>query len=304
MNSQTLLRFVAALRTAKGREHYWQAFLSRSWLWLGRLPWEIRLHRRLDGRLPMRLSTRDRVISRAIFSTGVWEAQELRFIKSYVKSGMVTVDIGANIGAHTLAMADRVGPTGVVHAFEPTRVFETLQHNISKNGFQAQVRLNRCALGAKEETARFMACKPGYELFTSRGAPLISEAATGEFIEFPVTTLDQYAEQHGIRHIHFLKVDVEGSEDAVFQGCSRLLADHSIDCMMLEVIDICLVNSGASGVGLLRRIHGAGYYTYMLDETGFQPLPENVADMLFNVIAISEPMHLNNMSQEREHASL
>jgi len=304
MNSQTPLRLAAALRSAEGREHYRQAFLSQAWLWLGRLPWEVQLHRKLDGRLPIRLSTRDPVISRSIFATGVWELQELRFIKSYMKPGMVAIDIGANIGAHTLVIADRVGPTGIVHAFEPTRVFETLQHNITRNGFQARVHPNQCALGAEKGTARFIACKPGYELFTSRGAPLTSDAATGEFVEFPVITLDQYTEQHGIHHIHFLKIDVEGSEDSVFQGCSRLLANHSIDCMMLEINDICLANSGASGAGLLKRIHDAGYYTYMLDETGFEPLPESVAGMAFNVIAMREPMRITGVPQEWEHASV
>jgi FkbM family methyltransferase len=305
MNLQTPVRLARALQTAAGRAHYRRALLTQTWSWLGRLPWEVRLHRKLAGRLRMRISARDQVISQSIFSTGEWEPLELGFIRQYVKPGMVVVDIGANIGAHTLTLADCVGPAGIVHAFEPTRVFETLRHNIKQNRFETRVRLNHCALGAKEGFARFMACKPGAELFTSRGVPLDADVATGEFIEFPVITLDEYAERQGITHIDFLKVDVEGSEDSVLEGCSRLLAGRVIDCIMFELNDICLANSGGSGAALIERVRCAGYHMRMLDEERqFQELPESVTGLAFNVIATRQPIRSATTLQEREHARM
>jgi FkbM family methyltransferase len=43
----------------------------------------------------------------------------LRIMNSRVRLGMTALDIGANVGFFTLALSDRVGPGGIVHAFEP-----------------------------------------------------------------------------------------------------------------------------------------------------------------------------------------
>src|SRR5581483_10938783 len=114
------------------------------------------------------------------------------FIRGYVKPGMICVDVGGNIGAHTLTMAKCAGQNGRVHSFEPTRVFETLSYNVRQNGFASRVVLNNCAVGEKDGTIRLLTCKPGLELFTSRETPLVPEASTGEYAEYPLITLDTY----------------------------------------------------------------------------------------------------------------
>src|SRR5579862_3336094 len=44
---------------------------------------------------------------------------ELRFVRELLQPGQTVVDIGANYGVYTLPMAQRVGPSGHVWAFEP-----------------------------------------------------------------------------------------------------------------------------------------------------------------------------------------
>jgi FkbM family methyltransferase len=246
----------------------------------------VRLHRKLAGRLPMRISARDQVISRSIFSTGEWEPLELGFIRQYVKPGMTAVDVGANIGAHTLTMADCVGASGAVHCFEPTPVFETLRHNVSRNGFGSRVILNNCAVGAAEGVAKFGVCKPGYELFTSRGVPLADDCSTGESVEYPMTTLDAYARKAGLERIEFLKVDVEGGEVDVFRGASGLLRAGAIDCILFEVADACLRSTGSSAAALLHSMREAGYELAMLDANGAErAVPRHTNNLLANVVA-------------------
>lgn len=49
---------------------------------------------------------------------------------------MTAIDIGANVGVHTVRMASAVGANGRVYAFEPNpEVFARLQRNIELNGF-------------------------------------------------------------------------------------------------------------------------------------------------------------------------
>lgn len=286
MNLSTPYRLATALTNTEGRRRYRSAVRGRLWGWLGQLPRPLEIDGRLSGKLTIRLNTFDQVISRSIFASGEWEPLELRFIRESVKPGMVVFDVGANIGAHTLTLADAVGPRGVVHAFEPTRVFDVLDANVARNGFGNRVRLNRVALGDRPGMTRFMACKPGNELFTSRGVPLAPDVATGAYVEFPVMTLDDYAARNGIGRIDFMKVDVEGSEVSVFRGAQRLLASRAIGCLLFELSDVCLANSGSSSSELLDCVGSAGYRLARLSEDGaLVPLPSDVQGLTFNVVA-------------------
>ncbi len=65
---------------------------------------------------------------------GVYERETLSAWKGLVAPGSVVLDIGANIGAHTLPLASLVGCDGKVIAFEPTAyAFEKLCANIALN---------------------------------------------------------------------------------------------------------------------------------------------------------------------------
>ena len=51
---------------------------------------------------------------------GQYEPENLRAYRRVVQPGFVVLDIGANIGSHTLPLAQMVGPSGRVYSFEPT----------------------------------------------------------------------------------------------------------------------------------------------------------------------------------------
>src|SRR5688572_20988587 len=56
----------------------------------------------------------------SIYLLGSFEPATVRAYRRIVKPGQTVLDIGANIGAHTLPLARLVGPGGRVIAFEPT----------------------------------------------------------------------------------------------------------------------------------------------------------------------------------------
>src|SRR5690348_2077690 len=65
---------------------------------------------------------------------GEFEIQTSAALRRIVRPGNCVLDIGANIGAHTLTLAKLVGSAGKVFAFEPTDfAFEKLQTNLSLN---------------------------------------------------------------------------------------------------------------------------------------------------------------------------
>ena len=54
----------------------------------------------------------DAVIGRSLIEYGEWTQSEIFVLSQLIRPGMVVVDVGANVGTHTLAMAGMVGPKG------------------------------------------------------------------------------------------------------------------------------------------------------------------------------------------------
>lgn len=77
----------------------------------------------------------DSFVGRSLDLYGEFSRGEAAVFDQIVAPGDTVLDVGANIGAHTLWMARRVGPAGSVIAFEPQRaVFQTLCANMALNG--------------------------------------------------------------------------------------------------------------------------------------------------------------------------
>src|SRR5688572_4994046 len=79
------------------------------------------------------------------------EEGTVRWIRTCVEPGDVFYDIGANIGLYTLLAGRRVGPEGMVYAFEPhVANVQSLLHNVALNELSGRVKVLSCALHEKE----------------------------------------------------------------------------------------------------------------------------------------------------------
>src|SRR4051812_16828084 len=76
----------------------------------------------------------DTFVGRSLDLYGEWCEEEIEVLSQIIKPGSVVLDIGANIGTHTICFAKQALPGGVVYAFEPQRlVFQNLCANIALN---------------------------------------------------------------------------------------------------------------------------------------------------------------------------
>lgn len=83
---------------------------------------------------------------------GTYEEAELSFISNFLKEGDVFVDVGANIGLHTLFASKLVGNEGKVISFEPFSLnFKSLKRNVSLNKSENIV-LENLAISKDSET--------------------------------------------------------------------------------------------------------------------------------------------------------
>ncbi len=152
-----------------------------------------------------------------------YQLAEERLAARALQPGDVVYDVGANLGYLTLVFLQCVGPTGRVHAFEPSPLaFSYLRRNVPP-GDAAE--LNCRAVGSREGSIVFAEHEPlVYSAVEGFGTPLGGERA-GRRYPVEVVTLDGYHAQTGGPAPRFVKIDVEGYEAEVLRGMRRLLAE-------------------------------------------------------------------------------
>lgn len=161
---------------------------------------------------------RDAFVGRSLELYGEFSPPEGRFLAQIIRPGMVVVEAGANIGAHTVGLARGVGPGGRVIAFEPQRVLhQLLCANIALNGL-TNVLAHPAALGAAQGELRAPAIdfsRPG----NFGGVSLAADDAGQPGDPVAVLPLDAFA----LQRIDLLKVDAEGMENEVFVGAAETI---------------------------------------------------------------------------------
>jgi FkbM family methyltransferase len=148
-------------------------------------------------------------IGSKIVYTGDYEPELKKIFKSIIKKGDHVLDVGANIGFHTLYFAQLVGNKGTVTSFEPVpRNYEALNININLNNYSNINTFNVALSNKKEQIAIDIDLKstnPGaYNLFSKGGQTQINCEIGDEVI------VNQ--------KIDFIKIDVEGYESFVIDG--------------------------------------------------------------------------------------
>ncbi|MEZ4958408.1 MAG: FkbM family methyltransferase [Saprospiraceae bacterium] len=180
---------------------------------------------------------RDSYISMRLFE-GNFERQEISFIKRYLRPDESFMDIGANIGYHTLIAANQLKEgKGKVYAFEPTPLtFDWLVENIAINGFEHVVAQ---AKAMSNERGRFLFNQyhGGKDAYNSFGDVMRSAPQTA--VEVETTTIDQFMGSIGTasRNISLIKIDVEGWEYPVFKGGIEFLSRPDAPVLMVEFTD-------------------------------------------------------------------
>ncbi len=155
---------------------------------------------------------------------GRFEQSELAFVKRTVRTGQHVVDVGAHIGFFTVCLAELVGPTGSVFAYEAfDENASLLERTIAENHWEDRVRVARAAVGALDGTIDLTYAT---ETLNSGGAFVLTgtdSAPPGHATRrVRAVSLDREPLR---RPVSFIKMDVEGAEPLVLRGAARLIAD-------------------------------------------------------------------------------
>ena len=229
----------------------------------------VKFGRRLFG-LPMRAEFKrggvrwildlNEGIDFSIFLLGSFEPDAVRCFEKRLKPGDTVLDVGANIGAHTLRLAQIVGPTGKVFAFEPTAyACAKLRANLALNPDLApRVVLRQLLLADKPGSAVPESICSGWPLIHESGLhpdhlgkPHSTEGASS-------STLDEAVAGAGVESVAFIKLDVDGHELSVLRGATETLRKWRPGIMVELCPQVCSEH-GYRFADLIACFSGLGY---------------------------------------------
>jgi FkbM family methyltransferase len=172
-----------------------------------------------------------------VYFFGAYEKASLFYLRDLLRhrSGEVFIDIGANVGQHTLFMSKYAR---VVHAFEPWNVVRrSIEEKVKRNAL-TNIKIHAVGLGERHE-------------WLSYYAPLGSNTGTGSFDKnhatdrnrlsgkLEIVNGDEYLEANGISNVDLIKIDAEGWEKFVLLGLRKTLA-RSKPTVFMEISESTL----------------------------------------------------------------
>ena len=157
----------------------------------------------------------DTYIGASLRKYGEFSGEETILFDVIVQPGRTVLDVGANIGVHTIDLSRLAGPSGIVHAFEPQRLtYQTLCANIALNS-RRNVFAHHAAVGEFNGTLLVPALNPD-ERHNYGGVSLL-EQLPGERV--PILTIDSL----DLADCQFIKIDVEGMETEAVRGAAETI---------------------------------------------------------------------------------
>ncbi len=205
-----------------------------------------------------------------VFFKGDYEPPITDLIQEHLGNGEVAIDVGANVGIHTLTMSRAVA-TGIVIACEPhPGIRARLLDNLSLNGVR-NVRVESCAVSSEHGEALLYI--PRKDVSNQMVASLCEGSdptLEAEPLRVATRTIDELTDGVSGR-VGLIKVDVEGFEGAVLRGANKVLArDHPV--LIFEYTAEKWTASGFDLPTVLDDLRSLGYRHFQEIASRLRPL--------------------------------
>ena len=212
------------------------------------------------GDVRVNINTRFKV--ERIMWSDAFEPALIHLLKRTARPDWVAFDVGANVGAVSLALARFSGPAGRVHAFEPGPPnLVRLRANLAINpALAANITVHEAGVGDAPGELRWQeeAGNPGNAMLGADGTHAV-----------PVITLDDFSAKQGLSRLDFIKVDVEGMELNVFRGAQQTLNKFR-PVIYFETLSRFGDEHGSKNFGLIEQLltGSCRYKLYSLERNG------------------------------------
>lgn len=209
------------------------------------------------------ISPKNGTVDSEIYLHGVYEPYFLSIIKKELKEGDTFVDVGANIGQHSLFASQVVGGAGLVISFEPLpKIYEQFKASIGenkKNNKCNNVNVYNLGCGEKEEEVTiFMADNVG-------ASSIVDSNRGGEKVNIKIVRADSIIEKLD-RKVDFIKIDVEGYEYEALLGLNNTLETQNPKILIEYSPYYYRLSDAAKGRKIIDMILELGYTIYDLED--------------------------------------
>ena len=201
----------------------------------------------------------DLSLTPALALHGRWEGGVAALLRALLRPGDRVAEGGANVGYHTLGMAERIGPEGRLDAFEPVPDFlPMLEWSLAENRLAGRVRLHDAALLDRAGPIEILQDPQ----FQGSGHLAIPHASPryARRIAARATTLDAAlaGPDGAVPPLDLLRLDVEGAEIMALRGAERVLRASPRLRILMEWSPVMLRAYGdpAGGAAWLAETHG------------------------------------------------
>ena len=178
---------------------------------------------------------------------------ELPFVRQLLQPGQKVIDIGANYGVYTLPMAQKVGASGHVWAFEPaSSTAQFLARGIAENGFE-HVILEQKAMSSAPGSAQL-----AFHVQAELRSIVHGAAAPDGSEKVSLVTLDDCMDRFRWQDIELIKIDAEGEEANIIKGGRRFFAT------LAPLVQYELRSAADVNIDLIRQFGAIGYNSYRL----------------------------------------
>jgi len=199
---------------------------------------------------------KDKYVGGSLKAYGQFCHGELDLFQRFIGSGSVVLDIGANIGAHTVPLAQLVGDGGVVVAFEPQPVLhQILSANLVINSIPNALTY---AMALGNEEGECLIPVLDYSQPNNFGGIGVDMVEEGEAV--PMGRLDDFQ----LERVDFIKLDVEGFESKVLEGAAETIER----CRPIMYIENDRAEKSAE---LIQRLFDMGYRLWWHTPPLFSP---------------------------------
>ena len=212
-----------------------------------------------------------------------YERGEALAYSKIVQGGDVCLDVGGNIGFHSLNLAKLCGEEGEVHVFEPIRKNILIIELSAEINNLKNIIVNPYVISDVK----------GQVEFDSGGDSAYSHIANKKSLSMNFhesTTIDNYVEETGLSNIKFLKIDVEGAEGLVLRGAKNVLSkqDSQPRVVMAELISRYLDRYDFTIDEIIQDMYQYGYKSFYVDYHGnFCDYSKSNYDKVHNIFFIS-----------------
>lgn len=198
-----------------------------------------------------------------IFCNRIYEKETIDLITNKLKKGSTFIDIGANIGAISIAVALDRPDVNIVSVEAAPSINDYLVRNFKLNSIENILSINFAIHEKINLTIPFYV--PTDKIGCSSFSPLF----TNDAIYVKTQTLDDLVNDFDLRSISLIKIDIEGYESKAFLGGKETLQGENAPDIIFEFMDWAEKQAEGVIVGDSQRVLlGFGYKLFEFNKKG------------------------------------